>query len=281
MTVTTESIKFYPKSHRYKNTETGEWIPSVTTIAGILDKPFLMEWAAREASHRAVLETLELGDNITDETVLGCMEVGRAEPRTQRDHGRLVGSDVHERIRATLTDTERDPKVEYGGIEADLAFEAFEEWHKEMVADGLEVLEVERIVVDPLGRFVGTFDLLCRTRTTGLTLVDFKTTNKSESNPLGLYPEYVLQLIAYGGAIQATPELEHGEPDTYIGVGLGKDGSLSQWELDKIADGETLDKAMDTFLSLCDIYRPYRDITNIVNAMNRARKKELEEATNV
>ena len=275
MTITSESIKFYPKSHRYKNLETGEWIPSVTTIAGILDKPFLMEWAAREASHRAVLETLELGENVTEETVLGCMEVGRAEPRTQRDHGRKVGSDVHERIRAYLTDTERDEEVESGGIEADLAFDAFKEW-VEMVKP-TKIHAVERIVIDTQGRFVGTFDLLCELPFYGTTLVDFKSTNKSESNPLGLYPEYVLQLVAYAFGIERSPEFDVTNVETLMGVGLGKDGSLSYWTLDSANDIDTIDEALDTFLALCGIYRPYRNITNLVNKMNRERVKALEE----
>ena len=40
----TTGLVYYPASHRYKFD--GEWVPGVTTIIGVLDKPGLRKWAA-------------------------------------------------------------------------------------------------------------------------------------------------------------------------------------------------------------------------------------------
>lgn len=279
MSITSESIKFYPKSHRYKNTETGEWIPSVTTIAGMLDKPYLMEWAAREAATAGVMSMAE-HEGALDENIVGAfIESSRAAPRNQRDHGRLVGSDVHERIHCHFDPhRERDPNVEDGGMEADLAFEAFEQWLE--LADIAEVLLVEQVVVHPSGLYVGTPDLLFRSISGQVCLTDFKTSNQSESNPLALYPEYLLQLCAYKEAIEQSPQFPWPQVDLINGVALGKNGNLEQWGLTD--DDINVEKATGLFLTLADSYRLHRDIVNVTNQMNRARKNELkEEAANV
>src|SRR5665213_1834664 len=41
-------LVFYPKAHRYKLD--GEWVPGVTTIIGVLEKPAIAKWAAGQVA---------------------------------------------------------------------------------------------------------------------------------------------------------------------------------------------------------------------------------------
>src|SRR5690606_13549775 len=54
-------LKFYEKSHRYRLD--GEWVPGVTTILGVLNKPALPKWSAKAvaeyvATNREAVEHL-------------------------------------------------------------------------------------------------------------------------------------------------------------------------------------------------------------------------------
>ena len=44
----TTGLKFYEASHRYKLD--GQWVPGVTTILGVLDKPAIPKWAASQVA---------------------------------------------------------------------------------------------------------------------------------------------------------------------------------------------------------------------------------------
>src|SRR4051794_27638407 len=48
MTTPQHGLKFYPASHRYKLD--GEWVPGVTTILNVLNKPAIAKWAATQVA---------------------------------------------------------------------------------------------------------------------------------------------------------------------------------------------------------------------------------------
>ena len=62
-TTSTRGLKFYDASHRYKLD--GEWVPGVTTILGVLNKPALTKWAASQVAEY-VADHPEAVDHLRD-----------------------------------------------------------------------------------------------------------------------------------------------------------------------------------------------------------------------
>lgn len=88
-----KGLKFYEASHRYKLD--GAWVPGVTTILGVLNKPALTKWAAREvaeyvADHREAVEHLYLSGR-------GPMVAALKEmPWQRRDDAATRGTNFHD-----------------------------------------------------------------------------------------------------------------------------------------------------------------------------------------
>ena len=281
--LTSKDITFTAGNHRYHITDTKPkvYIPSVTTICGLLDKPFLVEWAAREAATEAALAVAS-ADKLDETTIAACVAVGRQKHRDLRTQGANVGTAVHHRIKMLLVpgwEPAEGERIELEGafqMEADLAFDAFVDWWQDAQLDGWEVVYCERIVVHPLGGYVGTFDLLLRNRNTGeYRLVDFKTSNQSEDNPLALYPEYLLQTAAYRQAILHSPEYEVDALPAATILALGKQGQLGVTTI----DAPDLERYADTFNLLAAVIDDYRYAQRQIRALNKVEKaRRAEEA---
>lgn len=277
MTLTSKDLIFNAKSHRYKIAETkpAQYIPSVTTIGGLLNKPFLVEWSARVTAEAAIAAMIEHQGPLNDEDVDRLVTASRAAHRGVRDEGARVGSDVHDRIKMFLRPDLGEPEdYEDAGIEADMAFSCFVEWHEENIVNGeWDVVEVERIVVHPNGHYCGTFDLLLRHKSqpTRFRLVDWKTSNQSDSNPAALYPEYYFQISAYVRAIEASPEYDVDFIEDGMQVSLGKNGRMIQ----SIIDRDDIETCGQAFESLASILPVYRGIEKKIRAANKAVKAEL------
>lgn len=283
--LTSSDLDFNPNSHRYKikDTKPAQYIPSVTTIGGLLNKPFLVEWAARVSTEATVAAILGHEGKIDDAQVEAFVSEGRKAHRDQREEGANVGTAVHQQIKMRLVPGWSPPEDEIvdGGIEAEMAMSCFEEWHqKHVVEDGWEVVLVEQIVVHPNGKYCGTFDLLLakdegdRRR---YRLVDWKTSNQSDSNPSAIYPEYFFQIAAYVEAVQATPEFDHlfandEMIEDAVQVSLGKNGRLVETVIEK----QDLDTYAEAFMALADILPIYRGMEKTIRALNKAEKEKIE-----
>lgn len=229
-------LEFNAKNHRYKIAGTKTYVPSVTTILGLLNKPFLVAWAANIGADAvaALLEevcadedrkgqTLEEAADWLGEAAHAAAKQAHAE---KRDEGASIGTEVHQAIHAWHLDPMSvEPPENWS---AQLAFDAFLEW---WASQNLKALEVERIVADPHGNYCGTLDLIAQSNDGAIHLVDIKTSNKSDSNPLGIYPENLFQLAAYAMAFEA----ETGRMVDYAWiVAAGKDGRLASFCMDAI-----------------------------------------------
>jgi hypothetical protein len=283
MTLTSKDITFTAGNHRYHITDTKPkvYIPSVTTICGLLDKPFLVQWAANCASEAAVAAYMAHEGALDDEHVEAFIATGKAAHRDVRDEGANVGTAVHHAVKMALVPGWVPPEDELvdGGIEAEMALMAFEEWHGEhIIARGIEPLLVERIVVHPDGSYVGTFDLVAKAPSedspTGFVLetFDWKTSNQSDSNPCALYPEYLFQIAAYRRALMLSPEYDdilgaHPWGQAWV-VALGKNGQLSQTPL----ENEELEAYADAFMHLVEVMPVYRQAQSHIRAFNKAEK---------
>jgi hypothetical protein len=101
------------------------------------------------------------------------------------------------------------------------AVESFMVWWNSL--PDKELLGTENIIYSRKYEFSGTYDLKCRIGDK-VYMLDVKTTNRSQTAPLGIYPEYFMQL---GGYIQADEEESGTKFDDCGVINVGKDGKLS------------------------------------------------------
>lgn len=176
----------------------GEKVDSVTQILGVLDKPGLTYWVAKQAY--AGLDWEE--------------ERNRAGERGRQGHDLILRTILKERT--SLADLDD----EFRGW-GQAAFR----W---LSVRRPEVVEAERMVAG--SDYAGRFDLLATLRgLPGIPLVDFKTLTEWKSDngkPRKAYAQNVIQLDLYTHAI-----LESGytTPTYGIVVQLGPDGTYREW----------------------------------------------------
>jgi hypothetical protein len=170
--------------------------PSVTTILEVLSKPALVYWKGQEVARAIYRDSKaffgQAWDVGEDQAIKWAM--GKADE--QRDRAAKLGSSIH-----LLADMQSRPseKAQDGFqvsdeekpyLEAWRAFTAFLE------AQGASIVSSEHAVWGE--GYAGTYDLMVQwpdeTHSAGLMwLIDIKTSK-------GIYPEYALQLAAYGNA---------------------------------------------------------------------------------
>lgn len=165
-------------SHTY--TLDGQRIPGVTTVIGILDKPALVGWAARETAIYADenwgrLASMRSGDRIEAMTKARFQKNKAAVVRGNRVHA--LGEQLAHG-KAVDVPAEIAPWVE--------GYARFlDAWQLETVATETPVCNTEYA-------YGGTFDLIARSDRFGTALMDIKTGK-------GAYDEVALQLNAYAG----------------------------------------------------------------------------------
>ena len=285
MVLTSKDITFTPGNHRYHVTDSKPrvYLPSVTTVCGLLDKPFLIQWAANVASEAAVRATIAHQGALDDKEFMQLVDIGKKAHREVREEGGNVGTVVHNHVKKVLVPEWEIPEEEAeldGGLEAEMAIGCFDEWYQtNIVEKGAVVLLVEQVVVHPEGKYVGTLDLFIKVPDTNsptgwvLELVDWKTSNQSESNPLSLYPEYLFQISAYRRLLMLTPEFDKlFGPHPFGGaqqVSLGKNGQLGVTPISI----EDLEMYADAFETLAGILGVYRQAQKFIRDTNKAEKE--------
>lgn len=164
----------------YVNPNDGALVPSVTTILGIMDKPAIPRWAAKEVAEyavreRAALEKLPPEDQIT---------LLKGAPWKKRDKAADIGTQAHSYAEQILLSAPGTQIMEPPGLGN--------------AGDGIRRV-LDKLKPDPLlteatawhyrANYAGTFDGLWKIGTKKV-LVDWKT-------GAGVYGEAGLQLAAY------------------------------------------------------------------------------------
>jgi hypothetical protein len=179
-----KGLVFYEGSHRYKLD--GEWVPGVTTILGILDKPAIPKWAATQvaefvANHPDLTEQMkQLGG--VGPTVAFLKNL----PWEKRDTAAVRGTDVHniaERI--VHGDQVEVPEHLVGYVESALAF---------MDDYGIEPVLVEACIGSRAYNYAGKLDLIADSKRGPTAIYDYKTTAS------GIYATTAWQNAAYAFA---------------------------------------------------------------------------------
>ena len=186
-TTSTAGLKFYPASHRYKLD--GEWVPGVTTILGVLDKPAIPKWAASQVAEYVA----DNPDGIEALRGLGrdpMVQALKGIPWERRDSAGKRGNVLHEYAEALLKGDEIDVTEEHVPV-MESALRFIEDWH-------IKPLLIEFPCASREHRWAGTGDLVATYRRPdtgeeGTAIFDWK----SGKN---IYPEFAWQLNAYAFA---------------------------------------------------------------------------------
>jgi len=156
-----------------------------------LDKSALLPWAVNETIS-AIRSRISPGQTYSDAILEDIWEWAKDARFRTSDLAAQHGTRAHEIIEQflhnrTMPDTTQEaPEVQNAVI-------LWREWWD---AQDLEVCDIERYVAHLGLGYGGTVDFLARTNDGRVVLIDWKTSK-------GIYPEYLLQCVAYGGALSA------------------------------------------------------------------------------
>jgi len=175
-------------SRFYVHPETDAKAPGVTSVVGMLPKPFLTRWAAKEAATFAVENLGPVVQFATEGNKPAAVDLIKGAPWRDSGQAAATGTEVHELFEALAkgeaVNTRRlTPEMKaYAGH--------FNEFRTEFEP---EFLFNEETVWSEEHDYAGSFDTLVRINDENV-LLDYKTTRS------GVYPEVALQLAAYAHA---------------------------------------------------------------------------------
>jgi hypothetical protein len=222
------------KGRHYTNPQTGDLVPSVTNVIGILDKPALPRWSAKMVAETAYRMRHSLPGMEQNEAV----DMLKGSPWSRSKRAAERGTDIHAYLEARLNGWEPEEL----SADAEPYKAAADDW----LGKDVEPVATELTMFHPL--YAGTCDLVARIDGR-LTIADFKTSK-------AVYDEAALQLAALMGcAVDDTGETlpwrdGDGEmtdiPDLLV-VRIGEDG----WEEKRVADPMG---SLRVFFSLLDAW---------------------------
>lgn len=163
-------LSFDEENHAY--TLDGKWIPSVTTITGMLDKPWLAAWKVKMCVEY-IKSNLKNMDNLSD-----VLLAAKHESDKQRKAAADTGKAVHKWIELHTQGNDTPPPQDDGRIDQFMSWESI---HKPIY------IMSEEMVASQAHEYAGTLDLLAEIEGKVL-IVDIKTGNSIPS-------EVSLQLV--------------------------------------------------------------------------------------
>jgi hypothetical protein len=164
--------------------------PSVTTVLEVLSKPALVYWKGQEVARAIYRDSKaffgQAWDVGEDQAIKWAM--GKADE--QRDRAAKLGSSIH--LLADMVSRPSEKAVEGFQVsdEEKPYLEAWKRFTAFLEAQGASIVSSEHAVWGE--GYAGTYDLIL-SMDNALWMVDIKTSK-------GIYPEYALQLAAYGHA---------------------------------------------------------------------------------
>ena len=180
-----------PASKGRTYTINGVEYPSVTTVLNIIDRPWLAAWEKKEMGQS--LRTSLLGTDLPKDELkrLDVLDVMIKEakkwPRTIGAAAMDLGSRIHKAVEElTLKKT---PQIDE---DMKIGVASWKLWKQE---SGMEIVETEKLVYDPVLGYAGTADAIFKDNLNRLCLIDYKTSGsgiKSDS--------FALQVAAYAKA---------------------------------------------------------------------------------
>jgi len=176
-----EELAFDPEAHAY--TWGGRFVPGVTTVLKVLNKPALVPWAARMAADHWLSAVT---DGRTDYEAIHKESRGAHSKKSKGAAN--IGNNVHEYAECYFK------KLDLPKLKTDQAKRGAEAFHKWIDSRHVRILASERRVFSKEFYYAGTCDFIAEIDGI-LGVGDIKTSS-------GIYPEMRLQTAAYQHAIQ-------------------------------------------------------------------------------
>ncbi len=185
------SLEFLPDSHRYRLEGTKEYLPSVTSCTGIIDKSrVLIPWAVglAEKHLRTFIES-NTGPFGAEE-LIPIIEEAVRQHQIKKDEAASIGGMVHayaEAFALAVIAKKDVPQIPEDADERVRAgINAFLNW---FVSNDVQFLHAEKLVYSPTHGFAGLVDAVANVNGRR-TLIDYKTSK-------GVYTEMRYQVAAY------------------------------------------------------------------------------------
>jgi hypothetical protein len=216
------------RGRHYRHPNTGDLVPSVTNIIGVMDKPALPRWSALEVAKKAWELRLSLPEMEQDDAI----DVLKGAPWRKSTRAADRGTTIHAYLEARMLGL--TPEIVEG--EALRYRDAAEAWLDDWQP---QVIATERTVFGP--DYAGTGDLWCM-RDGKVTIVDFKTSK-------AIYKEAALQIAALWAApVQADGSVDPA-PDDAEGwvVRIGEDGYEARQVVDLAGNYEVFRSLIDAW----------------------------------
>ena len=163
----------------YIHPNTGQTVPSVTTILDVLDKPALTRWAAKSVAEFAVANK----DSWTSLPADAAVDMLKGSPWRARDKAAATGTDAHSILESFANGVV--PTFIPPGVPAAVVSGLAEFWTTYQP----KVIACEQTVWNATIGYAGSFDLIAELDGVP-TLIDLKTSS-------GVYGTMGLQLAAY------------------------------------------------------------------------------------
>ena len=186
------------RGHKYVVTGIKEKLTSVTTFAGVINKPFLMPWARKVASERfrdrmfAIEDANKPGEDGYTEYINEVFEWAKKEDTSGRDDGTAT----HNLIENILAGTKH---IVTGPVQARVQ-PAVTGALSTIRMLGLTTVGMEIPIWHPDEMYAGMIDYLGRDQSGGLVIIDWKRA-KNWSD------DYSMQVSAYAAALLAVLQL--------------------------------------------------------------------------
>jgi hypothetical protein len=207
------------RGRHYRHPGTGELVPSVTNVIGVLDKPALPRWSAKMVAEAAWNMRHSLDEMGQQEAI----DVLKGSPWRKSGRAADRGTDIHAYLEAKLNGQDPEPLSD----DATPYRAAADDW----LTKDIEIVATEMTLFNPL--YAGTTDFVARIDGR-LTIGDFKTSK-------AIYDEAALQLAALWGCTEDAngnsvvwrdESGDVSEPVDLLVVRIGEDG----WEEKRVAN---------------------------------------------
>lgn len=258
-------LDFHESGHKYQVTENGVTTSPVgcTKILNVLSKPALLTWPLNESIKYlgGVWDDNKKQWVVKDKTLTTQLLNEAAKAYTRKsDKGMDVGKEVHAAIESFL----KNEDVYIPANEGGKAFNSFVKWFNDTAP---RVIATEQPVYSRKYGYAGTFDALLEIDGK-IVLCDIKTTNASRTAPLGIYPEYFLQLGGYSYAYteERLPEsakakgvtAEMAGADDLMVISASKTGKLNTLRASEI--GLKVADCEQSFLNCVSLFNNMKDL---------------------
>lgn len=184
-----KEFTFDKEKHEY--TLDGKLLTGVTSILGVIAKPFLLPWGVKLTAEEVKKRLPELKEAKTakevDEILKECKRAHTKARDKAGDKGTIIHEKIEEYVNQCLNENNGEPMEASGNY-----VEQFAHWARENVS---KFVFSEKRLYSEKHWYAGTVDIIYRDKNDKLWIADVKTSN-------GIYPEMFAQMGGYMIALE-------------------------------------------------------------------------------